>query len=941
MRAASMSGWNNTHSTRTSSTTHNTTKHFDAVQQIHDGIAEAIQLLDMGIAGEPLPTSGSGGSSGQRFASAQKGGRTSPPGRVGLRESATQHSRAPRNRFAAPPSGPNRPRQQQARRPRAASFEGGRCHPSTGVVRRSASPPAARPSHRMSETGWRHSSADPVRRGYRSSEGRTSPTKRVGGRTQSPPHPSRPRLRHSVTSSHRTPTTPETPPVHSRDTPPAPPEYPPTATARGSSPPQQYEREAFEMPPQVILPPSAVRGRLPSGGPATAASRRGKLSSGPSGRSSLLPPPPQPLAAGGGKMGGRGKGALSMRGGAHPPTTVQHSAPSPSSSLDTMNTVTEDSVEEGMTLWVSTDAARVAHLLRQSVSGAAPQQDAYVGLQGVVVRFDDCDRDWKQVRLEHQDGQEFVWPLAALRVPTGDQPPPPPPPPSRGSHFTQPQQLMQQQLPMHQSSSVMPMALPPAAMAGRRPVPGPIYRNKVIPGKPAVHPAPPISIPPPIPPPQNAVAPAVAPAAAATQPPASAPAAARPAAGAPAPAAPAPAAADTSAKVGKSPPRDAGAAPEKAAPPMPSPPAEPKQRAEADKDSAPEAQKLPSPPASPPVLVNASPAVMAKIAPPSPPRHAGADAEDLEGDEEEKAIMAMEAGLCDGGVPQVAQMPFNMGKHGRLQAAASKDIPPLDQATPRDYCACASFIAALALAACVARDDSLPTLPRLLPPRPEVCLMCQARWCLVTMKQRKGARLRSYRFECSRCGAQHLQSKGSGHVRLARPDYLATPNAVRHAAKAGNPLQETEVEAAVNAARAAALRAARHAERAQATVLDSARREKSGLGGKMVPPPAGLSDGVQRSSVSDGSSPPPQCGLPSPKPTSDDDDGDESIAETTSDSSPRPPEPEEKVVRAEPQPVPTEPTQLLYVGEPVQPLQPLQPLPERPLSDDGEQITVC
>ena len=46
--------------------------------------------------------------------------------------------------------------------------------------------------------------------------------------------------------------------------------------------------------------------------------------------------------------------------------------------------------------------------------------------------------------------------------------------------------------------------------------------------------------------------------------------------------------------------------------------------------------------------------------------------------------------------------------------------------------------------------------------------------------QRKGARLRSYRFECSECEAQHLQAKEDGTTRLVTStEHLATSNSVR------------------------------------------------------------------------------------------------------------------------------------------------------------------
>ncbi|KAJ9460967.1 hypothetical protein DIPPA_14340, partial [Diplonema papillatum] len=100
--------------------------------------------------------------------------------------------------------------------------------------------------------------------------------------------------------------------------------------------------------------------------------------------------------------------------------------------------------------------------------------------------------------------------------------------------------------------------------------------------------------------------------------------------------------------------------------------------------------------------------------------------------------------------------------------------------------------AVVAVAACAAREERLPSLPRGLPPRPEYCLNCGVRSSLVTMKQRKGSRLRSYRFECSSCQAQHLQSKESGTCRLAKPDHLATPNSVRNATKAKRVQDRTE-----------------------------------------------------------------------------------------------------------------------------------------------------
>ena len=43
--------------------------------------------------------------------------------------------------------------------------------------------------------------------------------------------------------------------------------------------------------------------------------------------------------------------------------------------------------------------------------------------------------------------------------------------------------------------------------------------------------------------------------------------------------------------------------------------------------------------------------------------------------------------------------------------------------------------AAVCVAACVARDEKLPSLPRRLPPRPEECMHCGAKHSLVTMKQ--------------------------------------------------------------------------------------------------------------------------------------------------------------------------------------------------------------
>eukprot|EP01064_Diplonema_japonicum_P016480 TRINITY_DN2448_c8_g1_i1.p1 TRINITY_DN2448_c8_g1~~TRINITY_DN2448_c8_g1_i1.p1 ORF type:complete len:1003 (+),score=221.95 TRINITY_DN2448_c8_g1_i1:75-3011(+) len=108
---------------------------------------------------------------------------------------------------------------------------------------------------------------------------------------------------------------------------------------------------------------------------------------------------------------------------------------------------------------------------------------------------------------------------------------------------------------------------------------------------------------------------------------------------------------------------------------------------------------------------------------------------------------------------------------------------PLPTGTVKDPNLITAISSIIALVACVARDESLPLLPRVLPPRPEFCMKCGAKWALVTMKQRKGSRLRSYRFECSKCETQHLQSKDTGLCRVARKDHLATPNAARLANK--------------------------------------------------------------------------------------------------------------------------------------------------------------
>eukprot|EP01065_Artemidia_motanka_P012839 TRINITY_DN1708_c0_g1_i1.p1 TRINITY_DN1708_c0_g1~~TRINITY_DN1708_c0_g1_i1.p1 ORF type:complete len:568 (+),score=38.22 TRINITY_DN1708_c0_g1_i1:63-1766(+) len=116
---------------------------------------------------------------------------------------------------------------------------------------------------------------------------------------------------------------------------------------------------------------------------------------------------------------------------------------------------------------------------------------------------------------------------------------------------------------------------------------------------------------------------------------------------------------------------------------------------------------------------------------------------------------------------------------------------PLDSLRPLGTVsapAAAFIVAAVLAASCAARDEALPAFPRLLPPRPDVCISCGSRHSLAALKQRKGVRLRSYRFECSTCGTQHLQSKDTGAVRLSRDTHLATPLATRMAAKVGSGL---------------------------------------------------------------------------------------------------------------------------------------------------------